>query len=371
MSLRTGPVLTAAEARAFHALPGRLRGLGWSVPLRWEEARMFDPGFFGFLGDHAVARFLAWREGEVVGRIAACVPQDAAAPASFGFLCAERDPAVVEALLAAARGFIAAAGRAEMTGPLSFTINHEVGAQIGFHDRPPMLRMPGTPDWLPAMLEAAGLAPVQDVVACTLDVPAERHAARFDQLALKRPADMARLRLRAMDRRDYAAEVARIADLYNDAWGANWGAVALRPAEVASLGKLLRPLLFAGEVVFAEWDRQPVGLVAVVPNLAAAMPADGRLLPFGWVRLAAALAGRVGSARVPMLGITQAFRGHPASALAMGALLREAIGLAGRRGWNSLEISWILEGNAAMRNAMARLPAPVSGRWRIWRGTTL
>lgn len=369
--LAARPVASAAEARAFHALPSRLRGLGWFVPLRWEEARMFDPAFFTFLADHQVARFLAWRDGVAVGRIVACVPRDASAPATFGFLCAERDAAVIGCLLEAARDFIRAQGRAEMTGPLSFTINHEVGAQIGFHDRPPMLRMPGTPDWLPSMLEAEGLRPVQDVVACTLDLAEERHTARFAALAARRAPEMARLRLRGLDRRDFTAEVGRVAALYNDAWGANWGAVPVGPAEVAGLARLLRPLLWSGQVVFAEWDGRPVGLVAVVPNLAAAVPADGRILPFGWPRLLAALAGRVGSARVPMLGITQAFRGHPASALAMGALLREAIGLAARRGWQSLEISWILEDNAAMRNAMARLPAPVTGRWRLWQCTVV
>lgn len=330
---------------------------------------MFDPARFGFLADHAVARFLAWRDGVPVGRIAACVPRDPEAPASFGFLCAERDLAVVAALVRAARDFCAGerqGGSAGMLGPLSFTINHEVGAQVDFFDRPPMLRMSGTPDWLPAMLDAAGLAPVRDVLACTLDLAEERHTARFAALAARRPAEMARLRLRRMDRRDYAAEVTRIAALYNDAWAENWGAVKLRPAEVASLGAILRPLLWRGEVFFADWDGAPVGLVSVVPNLAGAMPDDGRLLPLGWARLAGALAGKVGAARVPMLGIARAFRGHPASALAMGALLREAIGLARRRGWVRLEISWILEDNAAMRNAMARLPAPVTGIWRLW-----
>jgi hypothetical protein len=366
MAFEIRQVGTPAEARAFHALPARLRALGWSVPLRWEEARLFDPAHFGFLADHRVARFLARRAGGVVGRIAACVPLDGAAPATFGFLCAERDPALVAALLRAARGFAAAAGRAALLGPLSFTINHEVGAQVGFHDRPPMLRMPGTPAWLPAMLDGAGLVPAQDVVACTLDVAAEGHTPRFAALAGRQAPEMARLRLRTMDRRDYRAEVGRIAALYNDAWSANWGAVALRPAEVAGLADLLRPLLWSGEVMFADWDGEPAGLVAVVPNLAAAMPADGRLLPFGWARMAGALAGRVASARIPMLGIASRFRGHPASALAMGALLAEAIGIARRRGWRSLEISWILEDNAAMRNAMARLPAPVTGRWRIW-----
>ncbi|WP_408611947.1 GNAT family N-acetyltransferase, partial [Falsiroseomonas oryzae] len=196
---------------------------------------------------------------------------------------------------------------------------------------------------------------------------AERHRARFAALAAQRPAEMARLRLRRLDRGDYAAEVARIAALYDDAWAENRHAVPLRPGEVAGMARLLRPLLVAGEVVFADWDGAPIGLVSIVPNIEPTLPADGRLLPLGWLPLARALRGRVDSARIPMLGIARAFRRHPASALAMGALLAEAISIAAGRGWRQVEISWILEENAAMRNAMARLPAPVTGRWRLWR----
>ncbi|WP_372616771.1 hypothetical protein [Falsiroseomonas sp.] len=384
-TLRIEAVTTAAQARVFLALPARLAHLGWGIPLRWEERRLFDPRWNGFLRDHAVARFLAWRDGEAVGRIAACVPLAGPGPATFGFLRAERDAAVVAALLDAARGFVARHGRSSLDGPLSFTINHEAGAlvapQAGGNvivppeaggeampaGRVPMLRMPRTPPWLPFMIESAGFTPLGDLLACTLDLAQERHRARFAALAARRPAEIARLRLRRLDRRDFAAEVSRVAALYDDAWGANRHAVPLRPGEVATMAKLLRPLLLAGEVVFAEWDGAPVGLVSVVPNIEPSLPADGRLLPFGWLKLGAALAGRTDSARIPMLGIVQGFRGHPASALAMGALLAEAIGIAERRGWQRTEISWILEENAAMRNAMARLPAPVTGRWRLWR----
>jgi hypothetical protein len=375
-AIRIEEVASTAAARVFLALPARLAHLGWGVPLRWEERRIFDARWNGFLRDHAVARFLAWRDGEAVGRIAACVPLAGPGPATFGFLRAEHDAAVVAALLDAARGFAARHGRASLDGPLSFTINHEAGAlvppeaggEVMPAGRAPTLRMPRTPPWLPAMIESAGFTPLGDLLACTLDLAEERHRARFAALAARRPAEMARLRLRRLDRRDFAAEVARVAALYDDAWGANRHAVPLRPGEVAMMAKLLRPLLLAGEVVFAEWDGAPVGLVSIVPNIEPALPADGRLLPFGWLPLARALAGRVDSARIPMLGIVQGFRGHPASALAMGALLAEAIGIAATRGWRQMEISWILDENAAMRNAMARLPAPVTGRWRLWRG---
>ena len=366
----TREVASRADARAFSAIPSRLAHLGWGVPLRWDEARFLDPAFNGFFRTHDVAQFLAWRDGVAVGRIAACVPHDAAAAASFGFLCAERD--AVPALVDTARRWIAARGRTEMLGPLSFTINHEVGAQVGFHDRRPMLRMPRTPPWLPAALDACSLVPAKDIVARTVDLGSEVHRARFASLAARRPAEMARLRLRPLDRRDYRAEVRRVAALYDDAWAGNWGAVPLGAAEVETLATLLRPLLIRGEVLFAEWDGAAVGLLALVPNIDAAFPADGRLLPFAWAGLAAAVAGFIprgaDQARIPMLGIARAFRRNPASALAMGALLSAGFDLAARRGWQRIEISWILDDNVAMQNAMVRLPAPVTGRWRIWRG---
>jgi hypothetical protein len=368
--IETRPPRDRAEEAAFHALPARLQGAGWGPRLRWEERRLFAPATNGFLATHDVARFLAWRDGRAVGRIAACVPHDPAAPATFGFLAVEEDAAVLRALLDAARGFAAAHGRDALLGPLSFTINHEVGAQAGFFDRPPMLRMPATPPWLPAALDAAGLRPVKDVLACTVDLATERHRTRFARLAAARAPDMARLSIRGLRRADYAAEVRLVAALFDDAWADNWGAVPLGPAEVETLATLLRPLLWRGQVFIAAWDGKPVGLLSLVPNIDAALPRDGRLLPLGWARLPAALAGRIPAgadqARIPMLGITRAFRRHPASALAMGALLDAAFGLAARRGWRRIEISWILEDNAAMLNAMARLPAPVTGRWRLW-----
>jgi hypothetical protein len=357
-----------AEAEAFHALPARLPG--WGPRLRWEERRVFDPALNGFLLTHDVARFLAWRDGRAVGRIAACVPRDGSAAASFGFLALEEDAAALRALLDAARSFARDRGRDALLGPLSFTINHEVGAQAGFFDRPPMLRMPRTPPWLPAMLDGAGLRHAKDVLACTVDLAAERHRARFARLTAARPAEMARLSLRGFRRADFAAEVRRVAALFDDAWADNWGAVPLDAGEVETLATLLRPLLWRGEVFFAEWDGAPIGLLSLVPNIEPALPRDGQLLPLGWPRLLAALAGHIPAgadhARIPMLGITRDFRRHPASALAMGALLDAGFAFAERRGWRRVEISWILEDNVAMLNAMARLPAPVTGRWRLW-----
>jgi hypothetical protein len=85
----------------------------------------------------------------VVGRIAACVPRKGPGPATFGFLRCTEDAAVLAGLLDAARGFAAGQEREAMDGPLSFTINHEVGAQAAAFGRAPMLRMPRTPPGCP------------------------------------------------------------------------------------------------------------------------------------------------------------------------------------------------------------------------------
>ncbi len=361
---------TSLEAELFLALPASL-GSGWTIPLSWEARRLFDPAFNRFLDHYEVIRFLAWRDGRAVGRIAACSPRDGAGYATFGFLALERDAQVLRGMLGAAAAWLAARGHARMLGPLSFTINHEVGAQVSGQGQPPMLRMPRNPAWLPPMLDEAGLIRAKDVVACTLDVAREAHRARAAALLARRPEDAARLRLRRVRLTDWPAEVRRIADLYDDAWAENWGAVPLRPGEIQTMQRLLWPLALSGAIVFAEWEGEPIGLMALVPNLEEAMSSmRGRLLPFGWARLAGAIAGRVGSARIPLLGIRRAFRRHPASALAVAALLAEAISHAEARGWRRVEISWILEDNMAMRNAMARLPAPETGRWRIWEGDT-
>ncbi len=339
------------------------------MPLEFDTRRFFDPKRNGVLQDHSVERFLARRNGRCVGRVAAGWRRGGAPDGvgTFGFLALERDPEALSALLRAAGDWLAARGAARLRGPLSLTINHEAGALVEGFGRPGMVRMPRTPDWLPAMLEgAAGLAPERDVLACTLTLAAERHRARFAALLARWPG-AAGLRVRPVDRRRFDDEIRLVTALYNDAWADNWGSVPVGEAEAATIARVMRPLLRAGAILIAEWEGEPTGVLSLIPNLEEATEGlGGRLLPFGWWRVAKVLLGRGRSARVPMLGTARRFRHHPVSAMAAGALLDRAISLAAARGWENLEISWILDDNAPMLRTMARLPAPVTGRWRLY-----
>lgn len=334
------------------------------MPMRWDTRRFFRPAGNGYLATHAVERFLAWRDGRAVGRIAVALGPGAAR-GSFGFLALEQDAATLRALLHAAAAWAAARGATALRGPMSLSINHEIGALLT--PRPRMVRMPETPPWLPAMLEAAGCVPEQDVVARTLALAEETHSRRFHALLARWPGREA-LTLRRMRRGPgYTADAARFTALYNDAWAGNWGAEPVRPPEARTYASLARPLAFAGESFFACWQGQPIGIASVVPNLEEAMPRDGRLLPFAWAPLGWMLAtGRARAGRLPVIGIRRAFRGHPASALALGLLLDGCIAAAKARGWRTLEVSWILDHNRRMLAACDRLGAIEDGRWRLY-----
>ena len=363
------PVRDWRGRRLFAALPRLLGGrtAGWSVPLAIDTARLFDPSHNGALEHLVVERWLAFDGARVVGRIAGCWPGGGGDIGSFGFLALERNPAVLAALLDTARAWLRARGAARIRGPLSFTINHEVGAQIAGFDAPGSLRTPRTPPWLPAMLDAAGLMAEQDIHACVLRVAEERHRARFTALLARWP-HRDELRIRVADDARWPEEVGQLTEIFNDAWAENWGFCRVSDAEAATIARLMRPIARAGKILFAEWRGEAIGTLVLLPNLEEALERlDGRLLPFGWWHLLRALRpGGVTSARVPMLGIRRAWRGTAVSAHATGALLSAAIVEAERRGWASLEISWILGSNPAMLNSMAALPAPVERSWRIW-----
>ena len=331
---------------------------------------VFDPRSSPILREWEIARFLAYRDGQVVGRISAAHPLlPGEALGSFGFLALEQDPAILASLLDAAGSWLRQRGLRRWRGPMSVSINHDIGALVSGFGRPGSLRTPITPAWLPAMLDAAGLEREMTVHACLLQLAAEQHRARAARL-LSGWSGAGELSLRRFDRRRFAEDTALVTALYNDGWAANWGATPVGPAEASGIGKLMRPALLTGEVFFAIWQGRPIGLCAILPDPTAATEAcDGRLLPWGWARMARAmLPGGTRRARIPLLGTIAAVRGAPVSAHAMGALLSAAIDHAERRGWAEVEISWILDTNRAMRQAMARLPAPVDRSWALWGG---
>jgi hypothetical protein len=128
--------------------------------MAWERYRLDvhrNPFFEG--GDAAF--FLARRLGRPVGRITAHIAEPGA-DGRFGFWWLDDDADVADALIDAARSWLAAQGARSMVGPVSFTADEEAGVQVAGHAVPGVTGRPWHPPHLAALLEGAGFEPVED-----------------------------------------------------------------------------------------------------------------------------------------------------------------------------------------------------------------
>jgi hypothetical protein len=369
--IQVRPVRTKAELLRFIRLPARLNAgdPAWIAPLEMERGEALTPKTNPFFAHAEVEMWLAVRDGRDVGRITAQIdrlaPTDPANPAGhFGMIAAEDDPAVFAALFAAAEDWLKARGRKVAIGPLNLSINEEVGLLVDGFDRPPMVLMGHDPAYAGARIEAQGYAKAKDVYAflCRIDDPLPGAVKR----RLERGA--AGAKLRKLDLTRYEEEVNTLTAIVNDAWSSNWGFTPLTEAETAQLAKSLRPVLDPDLIWFAEIGGEPAGFLVCLPNVNEAI-ADlgGKLLPFGWAKLLWRLKVKgLKTARVPLMGVKRKFATALVGQLLPFALIEAARAESRRKGYQRIELSWILEDNTPMRRICEVVGAERYKTYRIY-----
>ena len=166
-----------------------------------------------------------------------------------------------------------------------------------------------------------------------------------------------------MRKRDLAAEVRRFMEVYNEAWGDNWGFVPITEAEVEFQAKNLKPVLDENWAMIAERDGEVVGAALTLPDINQVLAKmNGRLLP---VRLAAtSCAGKrkIDRLRVFALGVKHDYQ-HLGVAAALYERHVQTAAAVGPRGG---EMGWILETNEPMNRAMEGMGGTVVKRYRIY-----
>jgi hypothetical protein len=372
MTIEIVPVNDKAMLRRFIRVPFSVlkHDSAWTPPLMMEREEAFSPKTNPFLRRAEVRFWLARRDGRDVGRITAQIDPLAqrdgdARVGHFGCLCVEDDPEAFAALLRTAEDFLRSQGVTHVQGPFSLCINEETGLLVDGFDTPPMLLMGHDPVYASARLEALGYAKEKDVYAYLLDLvtPLPKPVRRL----LDRPVHSS-VTIRRLNFKDYPNEIRRMVDIYNDAWGGNWGFVPLTEPEAEAMAKQMKMLLDDRLVWFAEVDGHAAAFIVTLPNINEAVrDLGGRLFPFGWAKLLWRLkTRRVQTARVPLMGVRRSLAGT----LIGSAIPLQLIGSlrpgAAAFGFSSIELSWILEDNLPMRHILERLGARAYKTYRVY-----
>lgn len=358
------PVKTRAQRREFIDLAYRLNDgdPNWVPTLRGEAMDLITPGKNPWFGHGKAQLFLARRNERTVGRISAHI--DALAleqpveqgmgpgTGNWGMFEAE-DAEVAALLLVTAEGWLRKQGMHRSLGPLSLSIWDEPGLLTTGHDHPPTVMMGHNSAHYQAWIEATGVTPVKQL--STFDVRIDEGFSDRVGRIVASGEKSGRIVIRRVDKSKFDAEAALILGILNDAWSSNWGFVPLTDAEIAHVGKKLKPIVFEDLIRIGEVDGEPVAFMLVLPDLNEKIAAfNGSLFPFNWARLLWWLRKpKVRTMRVPLMGVLKKMQSSRyASMLAfmmVEYIRRDAVANFGAsRG----EFGWVLDDNQGM-NAIA------------------
>jgi hypothetical protein len=368
--LQVVKVESKSDLKEFIRLPWSLYkdDPNWIPPLILERRMQLSPKNPYF--EHAkFCSWIAYRKGKPVGRISAQIDrlhidryQDATG--FFGMLEAEDDNLTFRALLGTAERWLRDLGMKRISGPFNLSINQELGLLVDGFDTPPSLMMGHARPYYADRIEEDGYQKEKDLLAYIISTDSKMTAAAKRITA--RAKD--RIHIRRLQKSDFVNELEIIRNIFNDAWSQNWGFIPWTEAEVEHLGKDLKMLADEELVKIAEVDGKPAAFIVLLPNINEIIQdLNGRLLPFGWLKLLWRLKVKYPkSARIPLMGVRSQYHDSLMGAALAFGVIADVQQPALKHGIKEVELSWILEENKGMRNVIESVNGRVYKTYRIY-----
>ena len=338
-------------------------------PLDFELKQRLSPKHPFF--DHAEGViFTAHRNGFCVGRCTAQIDREHLARyrddvGFFGLFDTINDESVARALLEAAAEWLSERGMKHMRGPMSLSVNDEIGCLIEGFDTPPMVMMPHHLPYQGGLIEAAGVPKLKDLYAWRYvvgDVPARARRAHDEIQAMPEVA------ARSCRVKDLAAEVRTIVDVFNDAWSENWGFVPYTERELHALANMLKLVIRPELSLIVTINDDPAAVAVALPNINEAIAGlNGKLSPINIAKLLWRFKVRgPRTARLAILGIRKQYRNVKKYA-GLSTFMYAKMNHAGQRcGIDWGELSWTLEDNAPVNVAIKFMGGKIYKRYRLY-----
>jgi len=337
----------------------------WVAPFYGEFREFFSKK--NRLWDHAeCCLFLAYKDGIVVGRIAAIIDHLYVKLVStkigfFGFFECIDDFACAQALFEAAEQWLSSKDAVMMRGPVDGRIDIGCGFLIQGFDAPQSLLATYSPPYYARLAEQYGLQKTKDLLTYKMDLTQPLPAKLLEKAQQCRDAGVY---LRPFNRLRAGKELGWWVDLFLETFQGHWGFVPVSAEEVRRRFGIRQIRWFVDARLFqvAESQGRPVAYLWATPDYNEVFRAlHGRLGLRGLV-LFELRKGKITTGKLQLIGIRNDFRDKAVASCLNHAVFVEMQ----RRGYRYAEIGWIDEENRAARNTMAVTGASVFKVHRVY-----
>ncbi len=363
------PVASRGERKQFVRFPWKLYegDPNWVPPLLMDHRRLLGYRHHPFYDAAEIQTFLATRNGQVCGRVAAIVNHAHNRTAGekrgfFGFFESTDDPEVSGGLFDAARAWLVERGMQAIRGPANPSQNYEVGLLVeGFHS-PPTFMMTYNKPYYGKLIEDWGFKKVQDLYAFWGHIDMVSKLDRKLWFIGNEAKQRFNVNLRLMRRNRFQEEVEMFLRVYNASMVSTWGFVPLSPSEIKVLGAGLKHLIAPELALVAEVEGQPIGaclgLLDYNPRI---KKINGRLFPFGFLHLLRNPRS-IKKMRVLSINVVPEYQRWGLGIVLLGGLIEpmQAWGI------QEAEFSWVLESNTLSRGSLEKGGAKLDKTYRVY-----
>jgi hypothetical protein len=341
------------------------------VPPIWEENKDFFKTKNPFW-KHAQARlFIAYKNGEIVGRIAAIVDhllikKENENIGYFGFFESIKDYTVAKALFDAARDWLKTKEMKKMIGPIDGRIDVRCGLLMNGFDDSPFIFASYNPKYYIDFVEKYKMKKCRDQLVYYLDLSPEIPE------YLKNAADKVEkmgIKIRGFNRLRAGKEINWWIPMMMKTFSFHWGYVEVSEEEIRTrFGvKQIRWIADPGLFLVAESpDGEPIAFKWTTPDFNQAIKKlNGKLGLVGYLKFFY-YAKKINRGRLNFVGIKKEWQGKSiASAMNYWTLLEMK-----KRGYPGAECGWIDEKNIASQRAIEKTGAKFYKKYRVYEIST-
>jgi GNAT superfamily N-acetyltransferase len=282
-------VASKKDLRSFVDFPYRLYSddPNWIPQLRMHELEQFDPDRNPAFDSCEAQFYLAERNGQVVGRVAAIInwlliDKENKRIGRFGWFECEQDREAASALIRTAEGWLREEGMTEIAGPLGFSDNDPTGFLVeGFDELPPIAGS-YSPPWYNDLITSLGYSKEVDYVEYRITVPdaiPEKVTRMVKLLERRTPVRVFSEKNRKVLAKHWGP---KLFETLNRSFAELYGTTPLSERQISYYIDTYLGQVDPEFIKIAVDGEKVVGFVIAMPSLSRAFQkAKGRLFPFG------------------------------------------------------------------------------------------